>query len=678
MSFFKKNQVRFDGTKEIETREKNQTNNVISRRFKILMIGVTIIGIVLLLRLYITQIKQEDYYTNKLIQYNSDTFTSDTFRGNIYDRHYERLSYNKNINVASYYAVKGIQNVEIDMIVNFLIDHVNVDTKSVTLRDKKDFLIKKDEKYVNSLFDKNLMKETGKTLYQLQLEYLTKEIVDKKLSERDLKYYMLYFKIQNCRVGSVVLLEGLSIKEASLIGENANLLRGVKVTNDWSREKTYGSNFSSVIGKVTTKKEGLPLSSRDLLLAKDYSNNSRVGVSGIEQQYESVLSGTGAKYSLSYDSKGNPIVQSITDGKKGLNVRLSIDWEIQQILNDAIEQEIRAHSAYEERHANNIFLVMMDPNNGEIIAMCGKQRMENGEIVDYASGTYFSAYEIGSAFKGATVYTGFKYDVLNKNTYFVDKPWKIKGTNPKASWNKNGLGRINEVQALSLSSNIYMFETITRLAKGEYKYDQPLVIDPKAFDTLRLSAGELGLGVKTGLDVPYESLGYRGRVTNRLAGNLLDASIGQYDTYTPIQMAQYVSTIANGGKRIQPHLFLDAFDENAEGERISILAHKVKVLDDVSSYKLAFERIQTGFRTGCVTGLARNTNGYYQAAGKTGTAEVYGKTVSNRSYIGYAPFDKPQIAIAIMCEAQAHSPSNQRLAKLAFETYFNKYGVKNK
>ncbi|MFR1295346.1 MAG: hypothetical protein ACLSBH_07905 [Coprobacillus cateniformis] len=70
-------------------------------------------------------------------------------------------------------------------------------------------------------------------------------------------------------------------------------------------------------------------------------------------------------------------------------------------------------------------------------------------------------------------------------------------------------------------------------------------------------------------------------------------------------MAQYVSTIANGGKRIQPHLFMDSFTETEEGEKISLLQHKVKVLDDVSSYTLAFERVQTGLDEGCVSGLAK-------------------------------------------------------------------------
>ena len=148
MSFFKKNPIRFEGQKEIETQIKNQTDNVISRRFKILMGFIGVVGVILLVRLFLTQITQQEYYTTKLDQYNTSLFTKDTFRGNIYDRNYKRLSYNKNINCATYYAVQDITKEEMEMIANFLVKNVNVDTKSVTERDKKDYLILKNEKLV--------------------------------------------------------------------------------------------------------------------------------------------------------------------------------------------------------------------------------------------------------------------------------------------------------------------------------------------------------------------------------------------------------------------------------------------------------------------------------------------------------------------------------------------------
>ena len=681
MGLFKKSQIKFDGKKELESKIKNQTDNVISRRFKILMISVAIMGVILLIRLFMTQINQKDYYTTKLAQYNTSIFTADTFRGNIYDRDYNRLVYNKNINCATYYAVKNISEEEIKVIVNFLINNVSVDTGTVTQRDKKDYLIMKDSTYVKSLLSEAELKQDDDVVYKLQLDRITDDILNEKLSHNDIKYYMLYAKIQNCTNGSVVLLENLSIKEASLIGENSNILRGIKVTNDWSREYTYDNTFKSVLGRVTTIKQGLPASTKDILLAQDYNNDSRVGVSGIEAQYENILAGSAAKYSMTYDSDGNPIIKSVSSGSKGDNIRLTIDWEMQEYLNNLIESFLKSRQG--GTYNNHIFVTMMDPNNGEIIAMAGKQRdTKTGEISDYASGNYLSAYAIGSTFKGGTVYMAFKEGLVSKGESFMDDAAgiKIAGTNAKKSYKP--LGRVNEVQALAKSSNVYMFHVAIRLGGGKYVKDQPLSVNSEAFDILRKDVGELGLGVKTGIDVPSESLGYRGPVTSRQGGNLLDFAIGQYDTYTPIQMAQYVSTIANGGKRIQPHLFLESFDENDEGQKISLLQHKVKVLDDVSSYTLAFDRVQTGFREGCVTGLAKAMNGYYQAAGKTGTAQVFINNVEyqNRAFVGYAPYNDPQISIACISETQTSSSSSacNSISKQALTKYFDKYGVKNK
>ena len=683
LSFFKKNPIRFEGQKEIETQIKNQTDNVISRRFKILMGFIGVVGVILLVRLFLTQITQQEYYTTKLDQYNTSLFTKDTFRGNIYDRNYKRLSYNKNINCATYYAVQDITKEEMEMIANFLVKNVNVDTKSVTDRDKKDYLILKNEKLVDSLLtDEEKSTYTSDELYQLQLSRITSAMLKENLSEDDIKFYMLYAKIQNCSSGSVVLLEGLTIKEASLIGENSDILRGVKVTNDWSRETTYGANFKSVLGKVTTKKAGLPASTKDILLAKDYNNDSRVGISGLEMQYEDILAGTPATYSLSYDSDGNPVVNTVSSGTKGDNIRLTIDWDLQSSITEQMEKTMKGFTGSLYKYNHNIYLVLIDPNTGAIYAMCGVQKDSKGDVYELAGGAVQNAFAPGSAFKGGTIYAGIKHNVINQYTEFDDtsRGFKIAGTPAKYSWDTGGLGRLNAAEALSQSSNIYMFYVATLLGGGTYEYEQPLSIKDSAFDQMRLDVGELGLGVKTGIDLPSEALGYRGKVTQRQPGNFLDFAIGQYDTYTPIQLAQYISTLANGGKRIQPHLFMESFTEDENGTKISLLQHQVKVLDDVSSYKMAFETIQTGFRMGCVSGLAKSVNGDYEAAGKTGTAQVLHEGTydiwANRAFVGYAPYDDPEIAVACIAEALPNGAGStcQTLSKYAFEKYFEKYG----
>ena len=207
------------------------------------------------------------------------------------------------------------------------------------------------------------------------------------------------------------------------------------------------------------------------------------------------------------------------------------------------ENELKACNA-NNKHFNKMFLTLMDPQTGEIIVMSGKTiNKETGEVSDYAAGNYLDANLIGSTIKGGSLYVGFKNNLITPNTYFMDEPIKIKNTAEKKSW--KSFGNINEVDAIAYSSNVYMFRIAMLLGGAEYIYDGPLKINQEAFDTLRRDLGELGLGVKTGLDVPNEALGYRGH--NRASGLLLDAMIGQYDAvYIPTDnlLASNMATVA--------------------------------------------------------------------------------------------------------------------------------------
>lgn len=679
----KKDQIKFTGTKEIETQIKNQTDNVISRRFYIMIGFIIVVGILMIVNLFFKQIKNQEYYAAKLNQYNTSVFQAESLRGNIYDRNYKRLVYNKKVICATYYTVKGIKESEIDVIINYLIENVNIDISGITDREKKDYLIKKDEDYVNSLIteeeNKAISESDNSTAekYQIQLNKITSEILEEKLSEYDLKYYKLLFTINNCTQGSATLIEGLSVKEASLIGENSNLLRGVKVTTDWVRAYENGSLFKSVLGNVTTKKQGLPLDQKELLLAKDYNNDARVGTSGLELQYEDILSGKSATYELSYDTSGNPILNTIDEGEKGSDIQLTIDWDLQEKISDKIEELlIRDH----EKYHDHIYVILTDPNNGEILAMCGKKYTSDGKVVDTANGAYLESYRMGSSIKGGTVYTMFKNNIISANHYEKDEPIQIKGTATKSS--HTNMGTINEVTALERSSNVYMFKLAIKLGGDTYEPNMVLNVDLSAFDTFRNALGDLGLGVKTQLDVPYEETGVKGV---KAAGKLLDEAIGQYDTYTTVQLAQYISTIANDGVKVQPHFFKSSFTTDDEGSKVTISQHQVKILDDVSEYSTAFSQIKKGMYLVVNGTHGTATSGYKPSnstlSGKTGTAEDYTGTGNvdhpNHMFVGYSPTDDPQIAIACMSERQTTSRGNacKTLTKYSLEEYFKKYGV---
>lgn len=690
--------VRFYGAFEQERDQKNRQENIVSRRLIGLLCFVVAVTSVMAIRLGYIQFTQADELEIKLEKYGTTTYTKDAPRGEIVDRNYTKLVENTNVICATYYAPKKIKDEILKESATFLAKNINLDVNNkevVSDRNKKDYFILMHEDVADSLISDEELEEikkqenSSKMLYNLKIDRITIDLINQYMDEADIKYAHFYYLMKNCTGGSTILAEGLTTEEASIIGENADILPGITITSDWSRQSVYDKSFSQVLGKVTTKKEGLPAELKNELLALGYQNDSRVGTSGLEAQYEDILRGDDSSYTLNYDRNGNPIITSTKTGTSGQNIRISIDWELQQFADQLIETELKACNA-NNKYFNKMFFIMMDPQTGEIIVMSGKTiNKETGEVSDYAAGNYLDTITIGSTIKGGTLYTAFKHNLITENTYFRDDPIKIKNTEAKKSWKQFGL--INEVEAIAYSSNVYMFRIAMLLGGAEYIYDGPLRIDPTAFDTLRNDLGELGLGVKTGLDVPNESLGFRGR--DRTSGLLLDATIGQYDTYTNIQLAQYACTLANGGKRVQPKLFLDSFNYNDDGEIETKLESSTTVLDDVSSQETAFRRIKDGMRA-CVTYPSGTCHSIwsskpYVTYAKTGTAEIYdygtGDTndYPNHLQIGYVAANEnatPQLAFACLAYRQTYASnggdsSAQLISNQIVDKYVEKYGL---
>lgn len=689
--------VRFYGALEQERDQKNKQDNIVSRRLIGLLCVVLAFTSIMAFRLGYIQFVQADELEVKLEQYGTTTYSTDAPRGEIVDRNYTKLVDNVNVISATYYAPKKISDDVLKESANFLAKTINLDvnnTDIISVRAKKDYFIMFHEDVADSLITDEERKQaqgqdnSSKVIYNLQIERITPELINQYMDANDIKYAHFYYLMNNCTSGSTVLAEGLTDEEASIIGENSGILPGITITTDWSRQKLYSSSFSQVLGSVTTKKQGLPAELRNELLALGYQNDARVGVSGLEQQYEDILRGNDSSYTLDYDSDGNPIITNVTSGTAGANIRLSIDWELQQFADQVIENELKACNA-NNKHFNKMFLTLMDPQTGEIIVMSGKTiNKETGEVSDYAAGNYLDANLIGSTIKGGSLYVGFKNNLITPNTYFMDEPIKIKNTAEKKSW--KSFGNINEVDAIAYSSNVYMFRIAMLLGGAEYIYDGPLKINQEAFDTLRRDLGELGLGVKTGLDVPNEALGYRGH--NRASGLLLDAMIGQYDAYTNIQLAQYACTLANGGKRVQPKLFLDSYTTDDEGNVETNYSSDTTVLDDVSNQATAFSRIKEGMRA-CVTRDQGTCHSYwstksYTTWAKTGTAEIYDYPDTENDYpnhlqIGYIAADEssePVLVFACLAFRQTYasnggSSSAPLVSSQVVDKYVEKYGV---
>jgi len=394
----------------------------------------------------------------------------------------------------------------------------------------------------------------------------------------------------------------------------------------------------------------------DTYLSKGYSLDDRVGTSYLEYQYEDYLKGTKAVYRIN-----NNEYELVKEGKRGNDIVLTIDIDLQKNLEEILKQEVlNAKKEPNTKYYNRSFVVISNPNTGEILAMSGKQAITKDgkiEVLDYTPGIVTLPVTPGSIVKGASMMVGYKYGAIDIGTVQKDECLKIKSTPEKCSWRT--MGNINDLYALRYSSNVYQYKIAIKVAKGNYQYNQSLKIDEEAFDKYRAMYASFGLGVKTGIDLPVESLGYMG--TSKLPGHLLDFSIGQYDTYTPIQLSQYINTIANSGTKLKPYLLKEVYAPSVNNENILgdlIYATEKEVLGKVDIAKKYMERVRLGFNQVVTSGLGYGYMGkYMNSSGKTGTSQSFIDTDNDglvdtetitTSFVGYSPSDNPKMSIVVV------------------------------
>ena len=160
------------------------------------------------------------------------------------------------------------------------------------------------------------------------------------------------------------------------------------------------------------------------------------------------------------------------------------------------EEVLNAKYEAGTKYYNRSFAIIADPNNGEILAMSGKQVVDkDGErtIVDYTPGITTLPVTPGSVVKGASMMVGYKYDAIDIGSKQLDECIKIKDTPEKCSWRT--MGYINDIYALQYSSNVYQYKIAINVGKGKYEYNKSLVLDEDAFRKYREMYAEFGLGV---------------------------------------------------------------------------------------------------------------------------------------------------------------------------------------
>ena len=668
------------------------TSVTIETRFNILIVIIVLIMFVLLIGLFYVQVIRNDYYINRIEVLKKTIIEGDsTPRGRIYDRNHRLIVDNVPVKTISYKKEKGITIKDEIALAYKLGDLINIDFSKMTDNNLKTFWVKDNpDLYKKKITDKEWKQLEERKITKDEIEKFKVERVNdddlKKYSDKDKEAAYIYTLMNKGYSYSekIIKKKDVSDEEYALVSENLNELRGFNTKLDWDREYLYGDTFKTILGSVSTKENGIPYELKDYYLAKGYSLDDRVGTSYLEYQYEDLLKGKKAKYEVLNDGT----YKLLEDGSRGKDIVLTIDIELQKAVEEILAKQIlSAKNEPNTEYYNRSFVIITNPKTGEILAMAGKQ-YNNGKIVDYTPGITTSPVTVGSAVKGASHIVGYNNGGLTIGEYRDDACIKIAATPEKCSWQY--LGSVNDITALKYSSNTYQFNTAIRVGKGNYVYDGPLKIDTNAFNIYRKTFAEFGLGVKTGIDLPLESLGYKGSST--LSGHLLDFSIGQYDTYTPIQLSQYISTLANNGVRMQPYLLRQVYSPSKDGLNNLISETKPITLNKVNTEQKYLDRVKEGFKevlTAGGTGYGYIDLGY-KPAGKTGTSQSFIDTDNNgivdtetltTTFVAYAPYDDPRVTFTILSPDISHygnnssyqSVVNMRITQEVSQKYFDIY-----
>lgn len=662
-------------------KQKKKKKNYVPSRLNLLFFAVFLLFSALILRLGFVQIVFGEDYRKEVDRTENVTVNTLAPRGKILDRYQNVVVDNTPLNAITYTRMQSTTPQEMLDVAEKLSKIIEMKPKKVQERDRKDYwILTRPEEAAKLITDEDRKKvEDGeleeKDLYDLQLDRISKSQLDEiTKAEEEILAIFREFNKGYALTPQIVKNEEVTAQEFAMVSENLADLPGVDITTDFVRDYVYGNTLNSVFGKVSTSETGIPSERIKEFLARGYSRNDRVGTSQLEAQYENVLQGQKARVRNITDTAGNLLHQEkVFDGKRGNDLVLSVDMELQQEIEEIVTRELlQTKPGREAKYLDRAFVVVMNPKTGEVLSLAGKQieRNENGqyEVYDHALGAIQEAYEPGSTVKGATVLAGLEHGVISPGQYLYDTPIYLgtsKDTRPKGSY--VNMGNINDWTALERSSNVYMFRIAMAIAGANYSPRQPIYFAPSAYEQLRNYYAQFGLGVETGIDLPRESAGVEG-IEFGLPGLLLDLSIGQYDTYTTLQLAQYVSTIANGGYRMKPQLVREIREPSNDVDTGQLVRpFRPEVLNRVDMSDSHIKRVQDGFIR--VYHGARGTASSSKAkefkpAGKSGTAEspifeVTGKRPDgsniineiqtlNFNLVGYAPYDNPEMAFAIM------------------------------
>ncbi len=498
------------------------------------------------------------------------------------------------------------------------------------------------------------------------------------------RYYMT--KTRFSRSTPYVIAEDVPMETVQKISENSKDMPGIEIqvsTSRYYEDGTLAPHLIGTLGSITTEQyssydeQGKTYSSDNV---SGYTLSDTVGQSGLESAFEETLRGQNGVKTVSVDSNDNVTGESVTtQSVSGNSVYTTINSKLQKVANKSLAENVqKANLETGDCSAGGV--VVLDVNTFGVLAASTYPTFDltqytsddnyyydlmEDESLPLFNRAFDGAFTPGSVFKPLvaiaaleekTITTGFTYYCPGYYDYYQDG-------NPPTCYNSTAHGTVDVYSALANSCNVFFFEVSRLLGIG----------------TMNVYANAFGLGVKTGIEVgetsgimsnPQEYVENHG--TGWVDGLTIQSGIGQSDSmFSPLQLATYTATIANDGVRLKTHLYSKTVDY--DGNRV-LDEYEPQVVQDTEISKKTLKAVKEGMREVATVGTASGVFADYgiAIACKTGTAENPGHN-DNTVFIAYAPYDNPEIAVAVVLEYGKNGDYSKAVAKDIFDAYF--YGT---
>lgn len=640
----------------------------------VILLFMTIIG-----RLLYMQVLNKDFYEKKLASASQTKITSSSARGEIYDASGKPLVENTLKQVVSFTRSNKMTAKDLKEIASQLLGYVSITSPNLTERQLADYYLADPEIYkktVEALPSEKRLDSDGNRLSESELynnavdSVQTSQLNYTEDEKKEIYLFSQLNAVGNFATGTIAT-DPLNDSQVAVIASISKEMPGISISTSWDR-KILETSLSSIVGSVSSEKAGLPAEEAEAYLKKGYSLNDRVGTSYLEKQYEETLQGKRSVKEIHLDKYGNmESVDTIEEGSKGNNIKLTIDLAFQ----DSVDALLKSYFNSElgnggAKYSEGVYAVALNPKTGAVLSMSGlKHDLKTGELTPDSLGTVTNVFIPGSVVKAATISSGWENGVLSGNQTLTDQPIVFQGSAPIYSWYKLAYGSfpITAVEALEYSSNAYVVQTALGIMGQTYQPNMFVGTSnlETAMGKLRSTFAEYGLGASTGIDLPNESTGLIPKEYN--FANYITNAFGQFDNYTPMQLAQYVGTIANNGVRIAPHIVEGIYGNNEQGGLGDLIQtvdtkeiNKVNISEsDMAILHQGFYQVSHG-TSPLTTGRAFSDGATVSISGKTGTGESYvagGQEANNTNAVAYAPTENPQIAVAVVF------PHNTNLTK---------------